>query len=149
MISVCFVCLGNICRSPTAEGVMLHKLRSLGLENKIRVDSAGTSAYHIGERADIRSRECAELRGYELPSFARKFIANDFDTFDYIIAMDNSNLQNIYRLCISDRQREQVYLFRQFGLPVWIIWMHFCLPGRTWGCSSRAFGGSWGSQALF
>ena len=62
MISVCFVCLGNICRSPTAEGVMLKKLKDHNLQDAIVIDSAGTSAYHVGERADARSRECAQKR---------------------------------------------------------------------------------------
>ena len=113
MVSVCFVCLGNICRSPTAEGVMLKKLKDHNLQEAIIIDSAGTSAYHVGERADARSRECAQRRGYELPSRARQFTKQDFEQFDYIIAMDQSNLQNLLRFS-TEEQRQKIYMFRQF-----------------------------------
>ena len=114
MVSVCFVCLGNICRSPTAEGIMLSKIRDQNLELQIHIDSAGTSAYHVGETADSRSRDCAQKRGYHLPSRARQFTTVDLDRFDYIIAMDTSNLQNILRLCTNEEQKKKVYLFRDF-----------------------------------
>ena len=113
MISVCFVCLGNICRSPTAEGVMLKKLKDHNLQDAIVIDSAGTSAYHVGERADARSRECAHKRGYELPSRARQFTKQDFEQFDYIIAMDQSNRQNLLQSS-HEEQRQKIFMFRQF-----------------------------------
>ena len=113
MISVCFVCLGNICRSPTAEGVMLKKLKDHNLQDAIAIDSAGTSAYHVGERADPRSRECANKRGYELPSRARQFTMQDFEQFDYIIAMDQSNLQNLLQSS-NEEQPQKIFMFRQF-----------------------------------
>ena len=113
MISVCFVCLGNICRSPTAEGVMLKKLKDHKLQDVIVIDSAGTSAYHVGERADARSRECALKRGYELPSRARQFTKEDCERFDYIIAMDQSNLQNLLQSS-NEEQRQKIYMFWQF-----------------------------------
>ena len=113
MLSVCFVCLGNICRSPTAEGVMLKKLKDHNLQDAIVIDSAGTSAYHVGERADARSRECAHKRGYELPSRARQFTKQDFEQFDYIIAMDQSNRQNLLQSS-NDEQRRKIFMFRQF-----------------------------------
>ena len=113
MISVCFVCLGNICRSPTAEGVMLKKLKDYNLQDAIVIDSAGTSAYHVGERADARSRECAHKRGYELPSRARQFTKQDFEQFDYIIAMDQSNRQNLLQFS-NEEQRQKIFMFRQF-----------------------------------
>ena len=113
MLSVCFVCLGNICRSPTAEGVMLKKLKDHNLQDAIVIDSAGTSAYHVGERADARSRECAHKRGYELPSRARQFTTQDFEQFDYIIAMDQSNRQNLLQSS-NDEQRRKIFMFRQF-----------------------------------
>ena len=112
-MSVCFVCLGNICRSPTAEGVMLKKLKTHNLQDVITVDSAGTSAYHVGERADVRSRECAHKRGYELPSRARQFTMPDFEKFDYIIAMDQSNRRNLLQSS-TEKQRHKIYTFRQF-----------------------------------
>ena len=108
-----FVCLGNICRSPTAEGVMLHLIAERGLTN-IVVDSAGTSAYHVGEKADPRSAETARRRGIDLPSRARQFVQSDFDNFDVIFAMDNSNLRNILRLARNDVDRSKVHLFRNF-----------------------------------
>jgi protein-tyrosine phosphatase len=114
MISVCFVCLGNICRSPTAEGVMLKKLEEQDLHETIRIDSAGTSAYHVGEKADARSRECALKRGYQLPSRARQLTNKDIQDFDYIIAMDMSNKDNIEKDCTSEEQRSKIYMFRQF-----------------------------------
>ena len=113
MLSVCFVCLGNICRSPTAEGVMLKKLKDHNLQDAIVIDSAGTSAYHVGERADARSRECAHKRGYELPSRARQFTKQDFEQFDYIIAMDQSNRQNLLQSS-NEEQQQKIFMFRQF-----------------------------------
>ena len=95
LIRVCFVCLGNICRSPTAEGVMLALVAEAGLEDRIEVDSAGTDAYHVGEEADPRSQRTAERRGVALPSIARRFEPEDFDRFDYILAMDRSNLSHL------------------------------------------------------
>ena len=113
MISVCFVCLGNICRSPTAEGVMLKKLKDHNLQDVIAIDSAGTSAYHVGERADARSRECAQKRGYELQSRARQFTNLDFEQFDYIIAMDQSNRKNLL-LSSTEEHKQKIFMFRQF-----------------------------------
>ena len=87
---VLFVCLGNICRSPTAEGVMLHLLQERGITSVV-VDSAGTSAYHVGEPADRRSQQEANRRGIHLPSRARQFVVADFDRFDWIVGMDKDN----------------------------------------------------------
>ncbi len=114
MVRICFVCLGNICRSPTAEGVMLHLVSEANLEESIFVDSAGTSGFHSGEKADRRSRETANNRGFELPSRSRKFISEDFARFDYIIAMDKDNMRNILALAGSEKDREKVQLFRDF-----------------------------------
>lgn len=96
-MKVLFVCLGNICRSPAAEGVFLHLLKEKGLSEHFEVDSAGTSSFHVGERADPRMREHAKKRGIELPSRARQFVARDFDDFDAIVVMDESN----YRNCLA------------------------------------------------
>ena len=92
---VCFVCLGNICRSPTAEGVFLSLLRAEELLDAVVVDSAGTASYHSGSPADARSRSHALKRGYELPSLARQFVAADFDRFDFVLAMDAQNLRDL------------------------------------------------------
>jgi protein-tyrosine phosphatase len=94
-VSVCFVCLGNICRSPTAEGVFRALLEKENLAHLVEVDSAGTAAYHTGERADPRSRTFAKKRGYELLSIARQFVADDFKSFDYVLAMDEQNLSDL------------------------------------------------------
>ncbi|MDH5673568.1 MAG: low molecular weight phosphotyrosine protein phosphatase [Myxococcales bacterium] len=113
-IGVCFVCLGNICRSPTAEGVMLHLVHEVGLAERIRVDSSGTGAYHVGERADRRSREEASRRGVNLESVARQFAARDFDRFDYLVAMDRDNFRDMLRLCPSPAHRDKLSLLRSF-----------------------------------
>ena len=114
MIRICFVCLGNICRSPTAEGVMQGLVDSANLGTSIALDSAGTGAYHVGEKADARSRSTAERRGVTLTSISRQFITEDFDTFDYVLAMDNDNLENLRALAQSDLQLERLFLFRSF-----------------------------------
>jgi protein-tyrosine phosphatase len=92
-ISVLFVCMGNICRSPTAEGVFRKLVLDAGLENKIESDSAGTHAYHTGEQPDRRARAAAERRGFSLDGIhARRVTAADFEQYDYIMAMDEDNL---------------------------------------------------------
>lgn len=110
---VLFVCLGNICRSPTAEGVMLHLLQERGITSVV-VDSAGTSAYHVGEEADTRSQAEANRRGIHLPSRARQFVVADFDQFDWILAMDTQNLANIFSLTRTAQDKAKVHLFRDF-----------------------------------
>lgn len=91
-ISVLFVCMGNICRSPTGEGVFQHYVEHNGNADQFHIDSAGTIAYHTGEPADARMRESAKKRGYQLKSLARKVTEQDIDTFDLIVAMDTDNL---------------------------------------------------------
>ena len=93
MIKVLFVCLGNICRSPTAHGVFEHKIKQRALNGDIHVDSAGTAAWHIGKAPDARSIAAAQNRGYQLNHLrARQVVKVDFDGFDYILAMDADNL---------------------------------------------------------
>ena len=92
---VLFVCMGNICRSPCAEGIMQFLIKEQGQENEIECDSAGTIDYHQGDSADLRMREHASLRGYELNSIARKFIFEDFKNFDWIITMDENNFSQV------------------------------------------------------
>lgn len=91
-VSVCFVCLGNICRSPTAEGVFQKLVEAAGRTADIVIDSAGTGSWHVGEAADARSRAFAAKRGYELASRARQVADEDFERFDYLLAMDQENL---------------------------------------------------------
>ena len=93
---VLFVCMGNICRSPTAHGVMQHKVNERGLQNRISIDSAGTHAYHVGEPSDRRSRALARQKGIDMEYIrARKIAIHDYDEFDYILAMDEENLELI------------------------------------------------------
>lgn len=94
-VSVCFVCLGNICRSPTAEGVFRKLVLDAGLDRHVDIDSAGTGSWHVGERADPRSRAAAARRGYDLASRARQVSVDDFRRFDYLLAMDGTNLEEL------------------------------------------------------
>ena len=97
--SVLFVCMGNICRSPTAHGVMRKLLLEQGLEDRISVDSAGTHAYHVGEAPDPRSQEAAAARSIDLSDLrARAVEPNDFQSYDLIVAMDKQNLELLEKL---------------------------------------------------
>ncbi len=114
MVRVCFVCLGNICRSPTAEGVMGALVRRAGLSHCIEVESAGTSAHHVGEGADRRSAKVAHRRGYTLTSRSQQFAAPDWERFDYVLAMDRSNLRSLQRLPGARSFSGTLALFRDF-----------------------------------
>lgn len=92
-----FVCLGNICRSPSAEAIAVKKAHERGLDWVI--DSAGTSGYHSGEKADARSIQYARVRGYDVTSISRQVHENDFKEFDWIIGMDASNVENLKKIC--------------------------------------------------
>lgn len=109
-----FVCLGNICRSPTAEGIFLSKVKEVGLENYFYIDSAGTAAYHVGEPANSRSQTTANKHGVHLPSTARKFEYSDLEEFDLILAMDSENLENIKRLDRKNRFSNKIKMMREF-----------------------------------
>lgn len=99
MTKVLFVCLGNICRSPTADGIFRHIVQREKLEHFISVDSAGTGDWHIGKKPDTRTIAAANKRGYDLSVLrARQVSAADFEEFDYILAMDNSNLRDLQQL---------------------------------------------------
>jgi len=96
---VLFVCLGNICRSPTAEGVFRHVVAERNLAKLFEIDSAGTSDWHVNKSPDGRTVKAAAKRGYDLSSFrGRQAVAKDFEHFDYILAMDESNLSNLRAL---------------------------------------------------
>lgn len=114
MIRVCFVCLGNICRSPTAEGIFRRQVRDARLDSQIEIDSAGTGNYHIGEAADPRARAAAKRRGYELTGHARQIQASDLDAFDYVLAMDQDNLRALQSLATHDSVRAKLHLLREF-----------------------------------
>lgn len=112
-IRICFVCLGNICRSPTAHGVMVRLVTEAGLGAAIEVDSAGTAAYHVGELPDERSRVAARRRGIELTHRARQFTAADLDRFDLVVAMDGQNLHRLRQLA-GGRSHPPIALLRSF-----------------------------------
>jgi len=97
-VSVLFVCMGNICRSPSGEGVFQNYVEKQGFADQIHIDSAGTIAYHEGETADVRMREVAKKRGYQLNSRARKVSSTDLEIFDLVVPMDSDNLFDLESL---------------------------------------------------
>jgi protein-tyrosine phosphatase len=113
MIRLLFVCMGNICRSPTAEGVMRGLLREQDLEAAVEVDSAGTGEWHTGEPPDARATEAARARGVTLAGAARVVRAADFDDFDLILAADLGNLDAL-RAAAPPGARERIHLLRAF-----------------------------------
>lgn len=114
MIRVCFVCLGNICRSPTAEAVMKALVDAEGLADQITVDSAGTNGWHVGEPPDRRSAAEAERRGIPMCGTARRFEAWDFEDFDLVIAMDERNQSDLVDLAPDEASAARVHLLREF-----------------------------------
>ena len=108
---ILFVCLGNICRSPAAEGVFQHLATEAGVADSFVLDSAGTGAWHEGQRADRRMRQAAERRGIDLTSIARAVNAQDFERFDHIFAMDASNLGDLLAIAPA-AHRGKIRLFR-------------------------------------
>ena len=114
-VSVLFVCMGNICRSPTAEGVFRQHVAEAGLEASVHADSAGTHAYHSGNRPDHRASEAAERRGYSLSGMqARKVNSMDFESFDFILAMDDENLLNLREMADVEHH-SKIRLFLEFS----------------------------------
>ncbi len=113
-LKVCFVCLGNICRSPTAEGVFQHLVNREGLSAFFEIDSAGTGAWHVGEPANSKSRNVAEQNGITLKSKARIFEYSDLEYYDLIIAMDSDNLHNLHRLDRQKKYNNKILLLREF-----------------------------------
>lgn len=112
---VLFVCLGNICRSPTAHGVFLHKVIDAGLQAQIEIDSAGTAAWHTGKSPDERSQASAARRGYDLSALrARQVCEADFYRFDYILAMDRANMDSLAEIAPNDASAT-VSLLLNFG----------------------------------
>ncbi len=109
-----FVCLGNICRSPTAEGVMRALVLDAGLQEHLELDSAGTGAWHVGSPPDARATASAGARGIALGGAARQVAPEDFAEFDLLLAMDRSNLRDLQRLAPGAAEREKVRLLREF-----------------------------------
>lgn len=112
---VLFVCMGNVCRSPTAQAVFRRKLQAARIADSVEVDSAGTHGYHIGEAVDPRTRRAAEARGYDLSGHrARKIAWQDFQDFDLILAMDKANLDNLRRIATPEQQK-RIRLFMDYS----------------------------------
>ena len=110
MVKVLMVCLGNICRSPMAEGILRSKAQQQGLN--IQVDSAGTANFHVGESPDIRAIKTAKQFGVDISGLrGRQFIESDFDQFDHIFVMDGSNKENVLKLARNESDRKKVKLF--------------------------------------
>ena len=114
-VKVLFVCMGNICRSPTAEAVFRHIVEQEGLAEHIHIDSAGTHDYHVGDAPDARTQHAAKQRGYDMSMLrGRQVEAEDFSRFDYVLAMDNLNLVMLERLRPEDAQ-SHLGLFLDFA----------------------------------
>ncbi len=114
-VKVLFVCTGNICRSPTAEGVFKHHVKEAGLAGLVLSDSAGTHSYHVGEPPDPRTQQAASRRGYDLSALrARQVSRSDFSEFDYVLAMDQANLLALERLC-PPQHSNRLKLFMEFS----------------------------------
>lgn len=114
-LGVLFICMGNICRSPTAEAVFRHCVAAAGLQDRIFSDSAGTHDYHIGEPPDARAQQAALRRGYDMSRLrGRQVSARDFEEFDYVLAMDRRNLHLLERQCAPENLHK-LLLFMEFS----------------------------------
>ena len=113
-VRVLFVCMGNICRSPLAEGVFRHLVSQAGLDERIEIDSAGIGDWHVGELPDPRTRAVAERRGIRLTSRARQVVVDDLSRFDLVIAMDDENLRGLRRLRAQLPEGTEVRRLREF-----------------------------------
>lgn len=115
MVKVLFVCMGNICRSPTAHGVFRDLVAREGLTAHVEIDSAGTHAYHVGNSPDARAMTAARRRGVDLSDLrARKAESADFDYFDYVLAMDQDNYHSLSQICPSGLH-DKIYMFMDFA----------------------------------
>ncbi len=113
---VLFVCLGNICRSPSAEAVFNHLIQEKNVSGEYKVDSAGTSAWHEGEQADPRMKLHATKRGINITSISRSVVpGTDFDNFDYLVAMDNHNLRDLKKMAPKKEHWEKIFLMTDFS----------------------------------
>lgn len=115
-IKILFVCMGNICRSPLAEGVFEAMIKTQELAHRFLIDSAGTSNYHVGDMPDQRAVSIAQQQGIALTHRARQFVVDDFENFDYILVMDHLNYDAVLNLSFSRHHPEKVFLFRSFDI---------------------------------
>ncbi|WAK03589.1 low molecular weight protein-tyrosine-phosphatase [Methylobacter sp. YRD-M1] len=114
-IKVLFVCMGNICRSPTAEGVFAKLLKERDLERHFLIDSAGTHAYHVGEAPDLRAQRAARGRGVELAHLrGRKVVMGDFEDFDFLLAMDDDNYSILLNAC-PEHYKDKIRYFLEYA----------------------------------
>jgi len=115
MKQVIFVCLGNVCRSPSAEAVFKAMVDKYGFQSEFQCDSAGTDAYHVGDDADYRMKQFAKKRGYRLTSISRRFEPHfDFDRFDLIIGMDKQNVRNLKAVARNENDRKKISLMTDY-----------------------------------
>ena len=114
MTRILMVCMGNICRSPTAEGVMRSLVREAGLEDEIQIDSAGTGGWHVGDPPDRRATQAAKERGITLAGAARQLAPSDFDDYDLLLAMDRQNLDGMRAVAPSPEAAKKARLLREF-----------------------------------
>ena len=113
-VSVLFVCLGNICRSPAAEGILKHMLKQQGLQDMVFVDSAGIGGWHTGQLPDSRMIACGKKNGYDFSSRARKFNVKDFERFDYIIVMDNDNYRDVKNMAPDSQSAQKIKMIKEY-----------------------------------
>ena len=113
-IKVLFVCLGNICRSPLAEAIFKHKLKERGLQDKIEADSCGTANYHIGDNPDPRTIANAKKNGVTIDHCGRQLSVDDLEEFDYILAMDSNNFNNIHRILENEKHKPKIQMMRDY-----------------------------------
>lgn len=138
MTKILFVCLGNICRSPVAEGIFQHLIQQKGLDGKYSCDSCGTSAYNIGQQPDPRTQENSKLYDINLNHKARQFDVTDFEEFDYILPMDTSNMMRIVEFGEAETSKVTIKLMREFD-PL----------SKGADVPDPYFGGEEGFQAVF
>jgi protein-tyrosine phosphatase len=115
IVKVLFVCMGNICRSPTAHGVFRALVEKEGMSHVVEIDSAGTHAYHVGNSPDKRAQATAQRRGVDLSDLlARRVEPEDFEVFDYVLAMDQDNYMSLSEIC-PDQHVDKIYMFMDFA----------------------------------
>lgn len=114
IVRICFVCLGNICRSPLAEGVFKHLARQAGRAEQFQIESAGLGSWHVGERPDLRTQRTARAHDITLDSLARQFQARDFERFDLILALDSEIYAGLMSLARNEAERAKVHYLREY-----------------------------------